>query len=379
ENDKRALTALVKVMDTGPMTKQAMRMAAASMGIKDADKFTSPQLIEKMFDEIKKDPTNAPKKIEGVVNDLEGLHRALVKGNTEIYSNVVPAFNVYLDAESKGENGVEALKKAGYGKPSGATFVTPTDKDPQGFLVSAFSDYKGAKILDDKAKIADAKGSSHKAEATELRSQRDAMMHQANLKIGAQEQMSILQQPAIFGDPKVAGLLKAMNGTMTLKDKLLPDGSYRDNGLIPENKAGSDHGWAVFEARMGVREASTEIEKKVAIKVKDENGITHLYVPTGTTDEMIKNHQLLKGGNGTISQYFADNLRDSEMTTNKPRGMTEIYTDNNQGQVTFKDRVFDGIGFATPLGMPTPSPATLDLVNTTVPYVTGKLYDELFK
>ncbi|MBC7472877.1 MAG: hypothetical protein H7263_01200, partial [Candidatus Sericytochromatia bacterium] len=46
ENDKRALTALVKVMDTGPMTKQAMRMAAASMGIKDADKFTSPQLIE---------------------------------------------------------------------------------------------------------------------------------------------------------------------------------------------------------------------------------------------------------------------------------------------------------------------------------------------
>lgn len=59
-----------------------------------------------------------------------------------------------------------------------------------------------------------------KKEIDGLQKQRGEIIHAANLLIGCQEQMGILQDSDIFTDPLVNDMLGAMSGTMTLTDQL---------------------------------------------------------------------------------------------------------------------------------------------------------------
>lgn len=386
QNDRRSAKALIKIMDTGPMTKQAIRMAATSMGVEGADKMDSVDLVKSIItkvditDTIKDSASrlipigksqqtngNAYKIIDGVINDLNTLHKALVKGNTEIYSNIVPAYDIFLKAESQGKNGVEALKSNGFGGPTGGTFINEKSKDPQGFIVKAFSEYKNAKKFEEKAKEAEQKNNPD--EVVKLRKKRDESMHKANLLIGCQEQMAILQKPEVFGDKKVASMLKAMTGTMSIQD--LPDstGRFRENKLLSPNTATKNQNWADFGTRMGLTDITNQVkndidaEKLGAIKIK---GPVHDEVHYFTLPN--KNNGIAKGPDGTISAYFADNLKSSKMIVTAPRDIDHLYTDKKDGQIDFTDKVIDNI----------PGSTVVPLATDTIYRAATNAYDSLF-
>ena len=180
---------------------------------------------------------------------VERLHAALVRGNVGIYSNMAPAYDIFLTAESAGEDGLEALRREGYAPGSAA--------DPQGFINEAFKRYQAARDLGEKAK---------KAPFTEkeaLLSERQALIHEANLTIGIQEQMVILQAPEIYGDPEVAAVVNAQ-GELSLTD---PTGTHR----LAAN-------WADFATRMGFEEVPEGTSGALAIR--DHHGkTTHYRLP----------------------------------------------------------------------------------------------------
>ena len=199
------------------------------------------------------------------MDSVEHLHTALVRGNVGIYSNMAPAYDVFLAAETQGRDGLEALRQSGYA-PGG-------EKDPQGFLNEAFSRYQTARELGAKAKDASP------AEREALLAERQALIHEANLYVGIQEQMVILQAPGIYGDSRVATMVNSQ-GELNLTD---PTGQHR---LVAN--------WADFATRMGFEQVAEGMPGAIAIR--DHAGKTaHYRVPEPPVE-------------GTISAYFAAGL-----------------------------------------------------------------------
>src|SRR5690606_14737970 len=175
-------------------------------------------------------------------------------------------------AEERGENGLDALKSAGYtGRQAGKVFTTATDKDPQGFVLGAFSKYKEAKNMLDKLEILRQEDPvGNQAEIERLLAARKDLIHSANLLIGMQEQLTILQAPDIFGDPLVHRLLGAMTGTMSLTD------AHGRHELLPAATPATAN-WADFSTRMGLKAAPEGTAGAIAAQMPD--GSRQYFVP----------------------------------------------------------------------------------------------------
>jgi hypothetical protein len=362
-NDERSVKALARVMVQDKMVDQSIRMAAKSMGINPA--LPAEDLVKEMVKDFASSPTAAPGKIAMITGNLEKLHAALVKGNTRIYHNIVPAYDIFMKAEMAGGDGIDALQKAGYGG-KGGLFVdrsTTTGKDPQGFVLDAFKKYKAAKNMHDQIQVLEARKQSSgdasgalQKEIDGLQKQRGEIIHAANLLIGCQEQMGILQDSDIFTDPLVNDMLGAMSGTMTLTDQL------GTSELLPGATPATAN-WADFPTRMGLTEVPVADLGKYRIanpQAGDPPAGTDPTLPAVVRVEgpSAGNVRYFKtnGNPGTISTYFADRTFDSakaaSVSAAPPRDITPLYRHNVEGKVEFYDRALEAQAAANgPLGL----------------------------
>lgn len=204
-----------------------------------------------------------------LLDRLGKLQSALVKGNTEIHQNIAPAYDAFLTGESNGQGGMKSLERAGYSAGSA--------KDPQGFLTSAFANYQKARQLG-----LEAQHTQDPAQREKLLAERRSLTEDANLKMGLQEQMEILQKKEIFGDPDVQKGLGSVSGLMSVSDA---------NGV--HNVGAADKNWTDFAGRMGFR--SVNPEATGAIQVRDLDGQVNYY-------------KIDPRQTGTISEYFTQNV-----------------------------------------------------------------------
>jgi hypothetical protein len=202
---------------------------------------------------------------------MDRMRHALVKGNTEIFANIAPAYEAFLKGESTGgKGGLQALQDAGY--------FPGSTRDPQGWITRGFENYAQAK-----GKLLEADKTNDPARRQQLVGEARQLMHTGNLYVGFQEQYSILQKmPGIFSDPVMQKALDALSGTMTLTDA---------NGTRSIGQPGKS--WADFEARMGIRRVPPGTPG--AIPLQKEDGTT-LYYAEDTS------------ARGTISEYFRQGL-----------------------------------------------------------------------
>lgn len=236
---------------------------------------------------------------EALLSNVQKMRNALVYGNTHVFANIAPAFTTYLRAENQGQDGLAALRAAGYGR---------APLDPQNFLLQAFTNYQQAHAIGQKL----SRGGLSAAEQKQLLAQRQKLVNQGNLLVGIQEQMVILQRPEVFGDPTVSRIVAATTPKMTLPDavqtmKLLPNGGN----------------WANFADRMGFVEVPRGSDPQ-AITVTDPSGVAHDYVPNPDTAKR----------QGTIYQYFLDNLptaRAQKMISGTPQPLSASFADPNSG------------------------------------------------
>lgn len=208
--------------------------------------------------------------VPSVIDKLDTMRDALVEGNVAIYQNIAPAYDAFLRGESDpSKGGMEALREAGYEKGSA--------RDPQGFVTAAFEHYTQAR-----QKGGEAEQTSDPARRQHLLDERTVLMNQGNLKIGLQEQMTILQRDSIYGNPQMQEALEAVGGTMSLTD------ANGQHALRPDGKS-----WAGFADRMGL--APTTADDPRGIDVTDHHGRTTRYVPDPAQA-------------GTIYEYFTQNV-----------------------------------------------------------------------
>lgn len=151
--------------------------------------------------------------LPALIRAIRRVFANMAQGNREIYENIAPAYNQFL--------------RAARTAPQGVVNVAPLrfTRDRGRFLQTSFIKYSEAKAVANRI----GRGSA----ATALQ-QRNALMHEANLLIGFQEQLVILQP--IF--ETMMEELTSMNGTMVIND---PNGVHplRDN-------------WGDFYTRMGI-------------------------------------------------------------------------------------------------------------------------------
>lgn len=232
------------------------------------------------------------------VKNTKRMHDALVYGNTGVFADIAPAYDTFLRATAAGQDPIAALKRAGYGQGP---------KDPQGFLLEAFSGYRRAKALGDRAALATGEAKKN------LLAERLEAVHRANVLVGIHEQMVVIQGPQIFGDPQVYKLLEALSSEMVMTDA---------NGTLELLPHGGN--WADFATRMGFSEVPAGAVAD-AFVVTDHAGVTHHFVmhPDATKRA------------GTIGQYFADALsgdRAATMIKGAPTPLPASYRDGSDAR-----------------------------------------------
>ncbi|HEY9721420.1 MAG TPA: hypothetical protein V6D47_05375 [Oscillatoriaceae cyanobacterium] len=220
--------------------------------------------------------------------NVMAMRNALVYGNTGIIQNIGPAYDVFLQAEANGKDGVAALRAKGYGR---------APVDPQGFMLKAFEAYQKAKSLGDQANALQAgpDASKQKARIAALQNERKQWVYQGNILLAMQEQWFSAQTPQTFGNPQVAKLIARLSGSIELED---PNGAHT---LLPK---GGD--WANFYTRMGLvpAPASTPADQQLGVfEFRDPSGQTRRYV--------------LNKAPGTIGAYFASG-HDRELLLGHP-------------------------------------------------------------
>lgn len=198
--------------------------------------------------------------IPGLIQSLQVVFDNMVTGNRSIYENVAPAAQQFLAAASAAPDGV----------PGPMGFAG----DPSGFMAAAFRAYAQVRRLGDEAATM-----PDTPEAAAKLAERQGLAQHANLLIGFQEQLIILQP--IFDTMQRE--LAAMSGTMTLTD---PNGTHP----LANN-------WGSFYTRMGIDPATAPADPR-----------------TITPDRL---PPLVSPGDprrrGTISEYFNDNVTDDNI------------------------------------------------------------------
>lgn len=191
--------------------------------------------------------------IPAVISAVEKIYENMKRGNREIYENVAPAAHDFLQAAQ--------------GAPSGVPGAMAFAGDTNGFLAAAFAEYGEVRRLGDEARAAPGTPDA----ATKLQQRHDKAMH-ANLLIGFQEQLVILQP--IFDT--MMQELAAMNGTMVLHDP---------NGVHP-----LANNWGDFYTRMGIDPSRAPADPRT--------------ITPGSLPPLLPAAQR----QGTISSYFNDNV-----------------------------------------------------------------------
>jgi hypothetical protein len=228
------------------------------------------------------------------------MRDTLVNGNAAIIHDIGPAFQTFLTAEEQGQDGVAALKAAGYGTEA---------KDPNGFLVRAFEGYQQAKALSTRLKTEQLSPNEKSA----LEAQRRELVFQANFSIGIQEQMYSLQTKHTFANSEVQHLMKTFTPSMSLSDAvnrmpLLPNGGN----------------WANFPQRMGLKEVFKP-ETPGAILIPDLKNRPHYFVVNPDA----------KARQGTIYEYFKANMGEDasrKLIASKPDAYPTFY-DGTMGRL----------------------------------------------
>jgi|GEM_PF-3585239 len=199
-----------------------------------------------------------------IIHAVELVYENMKRGNKEIYENVAPAARNFLQAASAAPHGV----------PGPMAFAG----DPQGFVQAAFTEYGEIRRLGDEAAAAPGTPES----AAKLAQRHDKAMH-ANLLIGFQEQLVILQP--IFNT--MMQELNAMSGTMVLHD---PNGAHP----LANN-------WGDFYTRMGIDPARAPADPRT--------------ISPGALPPLLPASQRT----GTISSYFNDNVDNEKIHEAPPQ------------------------------------------------------------
>lgn len=191
-----------------------------------------------------------------IIRAVTKVYENMLKGNKAIYENIAPAYNRFLAAAHGASNGVANTSRMSFAG------------DTHGFVKAAFTKYSEARVVANR--IASTSASSA------LVADRNALAHEANLLIGYQEQLVILQP--IFDTMQEE--LRSMNGTMVLRD---PNGTHK----LADN-------WGNFYSRMGIRPGGAP---------SNPGSIRSGRLPT-------LHAKGSRGARGTIAEYFERYLTD---------------------------------------------------------------------
>lgn len=205
--------------------------------------------------------------VPAIIEAVGRIHGNMISGNRQIYDNIAPAYQRFLTA--------------GQATPDGSIGAMAFDNDPSGFLSAAFQLYAEVRGLVNRIACLPAQDPSRVA----LLEQRNAKAHQANLLIGFQEQLVILQP--IFDT--MQDELRAMSGTMVLND---PNGAHRLTG-----------NWGDFYTRMGIDPSRAPADPRT---IRPNN------LPA-----------LRDQRRGTIAEYFEQGLNNDRIH-NAPRGISHL-------------------------------------------------------
>lgn len=254
-NDADAVVRMIQVLETDGMIEQGIRMAAKRAGIPIAVDSKPKDLVIELARYIaEQGTTKGAQLVYEMLDTMDVMHKGLVKGNTGIYGSIAPAHDVFLRAESQDLDGIQALRDAGYGSPP---------EDPQGWVLKAFENYEQARSLQIEASME----STPSDERARMLQERSDLIAEANLFLGIQEQMFILQDHEIFNHPIMQEMLGSLEGTMSLgtaagKFELLTHGGN----------------WTDFATRMGLQEVpASQAGKKGILAIRNPDGQDHYY------------------------------------------------------------------------------------------------------
>jgi hypothetical protein len=269
-------------MSQDGLIRQAMQLAFAKAGITEAD---LRSLVTEGAQALRESPTVAMNPFAmyhmlrfighvttmvgklivatpAIIRAVELVYDNMKRGNKEIYENVAPAAHKFLLAAQSAPAGV----------PGAMAFAGDTN----GFVSAAFAEYGEIRKLGDEARTRPGT-----PEATAKLQQRHAKAMHANLLIGFQEQLIILQP--IFNT--MMQELNSMSGTMVLHD---PNGAHP----LANN-------WGDFYTRMGIDKSRAPADPRTITP----NSLPPL-LPAAQR-------------HGTISAYFNDNV-DNEKVHEAP-------------------------------------------------------------
>lgn len=186
------------------------------------------------------------------------VYSNMAQGNQEIYENIAHAYNVFLRAALTAPQGVPNVSRL------------PFTRDRSRFVEAAFMKYAQAHGV-----FSHSNGSISSGQIE----QRNALMHEANILIGFQEQLIILQP--IFDTMQAE--LTAMNGTMVINDP---------NGVHPLRE-----NWGDFHSRMGLVPSSGPTN----LASINANNLPAVHAAGS------------EGTRGTIAEYFTKYLTDGRI------------------------------------------------------------------
>lgn len=282
----RIFRRVLDLMNQDGLIRQAMQLAFAKAGITEAD---LRNLVNEGAQVLTEAPTSAMNPIAmyhllrfighattmvgklivatpAIIRAVELVYENMKRGNKEIYENVAPAARNFLQAAQ--------------GAPNGVPGTMAFSGDTNGFVSAAFVEYGEIRRLGDEARAAPGTPEA----ATKL-AQRHAKAMHANLLIGFQEQLIILQP--IFNT--MMQELNSMSGTMVLHD---PNGAHP----LANN-------WGDFYTRMGIDKSRAPADPRT--------------ITPGSLPPLLPAAQR----QGTISQYFNDNV-DNEKVHEAPPVIT---------------------------------------------------------
>lgn len=211
--------------------------------------------------------------IPAVVESLVRIRNNMVRGNRQIYENVAPAAQQFLTAANSAPNG----------NPGRMGFPGDTN----GFLARAFELYGRMRVISDQIAC-----EADETAAGRLRASLVPLAQEANLQVGFQEQLVILQPIFDTMQPELA----AIAGSMTLTD---PNGVHR---LLPNGG-----NWGNFYERMGLDPSRAP---------EDPRTITAGNLPPLLSSSDPRSR-------GTIAEYFNANTT-NERIHNAPRAIGRL-------------------------------------------------------
>lgn len=200
--ERQAAATLYEVLQQDDAVSQGIALMLANLGL---DLATIGGMAKTLlFRDRRMAEASLRDSLRPILDSLETMERQLAIGNRTIYANIAPAYTLFLEAESRQDDGIAALQASSY-------------RDAP-LLVDAFRHYKLARASDD-------------------RSTARMFVQHANELIARHEQEHILQ-------PHLAPIraeLRAMSGTLSYQ----PPGSQQRVRLLPD---GGD--WGDVETRL---------------------------------------------------------------------------------------------------------------------------------